>query len=173
MKHSNSAERLKELMQIYNIKQADIVERTGIPKSAISMYLSGQRSPRQDRLSLIADAYNVSETWLMGYDVPMERESKYNICIPYSFTLKNKDTGAIDKPISNDILRIIASIEKLSPEKKKLVIQLIKSLSENTDRESEKAYLEPQAAHERTDIEVTDDMRKHDDDIMDDDEFWK
>ena len=26
-------------------------------------------------------------------------------------------------------------------------------------------------AHERTDIEVTDDMKKHDDDIMDDDDF--
>ena len=28
-----------------------------------------------------------------------------------------------------------------------------------------------QAAHERTDIEVTDEMKKHDDDIMDDDGF--
>lgn len=30
---------------------------------------------------------------------------------------------------------------------------------------------EVNAAHERTDIEVTDDMKKHDDDIMDDDDF--
>lgn len=37
----------------------------------------------------------------------------------------------------------------------------------------DKPYLEPKAAHERTDIEVTDEMRKHDDDIMDDDDFWK
>lgn len=36
----------------------------------------------------------------------------------------------------------------------------------------ESNYLMPQAAHERTDIEVTDEMRKHDDDIMDDDDFW-
>ena len=27
------------------------------------------------------------------------------------------------------------------------------------------------AAHERTNIEVTDEMKKHDDDIMDDDDF--
>lgn len=32
--------------------------------------------------------------------------------------------------------------------------------------------LEPQAAHTRTDIEITDEMRKHDDNIMDDDDFW-
>lgn len=62
-------------MDIYNIKQSDIVEKTGIPKSAISMYVSGQRVPRQDRLSEIADAFNINEAWLMGYDVPMERNS--------------------------------------------------------------------------------------------------
>lgn len=39
-------------------------------------------------------------------------------------------------------------------------------------RLSSKAYLEPQAAHERTDIEVTDEMRKHDDDLMDNDDLW-
>mgnify|MGYP004638466503 FL=1 len=33
--------------------------------------------------------------------------------------------------------------------------------------------LESIAAHERTDIEVTDDMKKHDDDIMNDDSLWK
>lgn len=33
-------------------------------------------------------------------------------------------------------------------------------------------HTEPQAAHERTDIEVSEEMRKHDDDIMDDDNFW-
>ena len=29
------------------------------------------------------------------------------------------------------------------------------------------------AAHERTDIEVTDEMRKHDDDIMMNDKLWE
>lgn len=75
MKKSNSAERLKELMQIMGIKQADIIEKTGIPKSAMSMYISGQRVPRQNRISEIADVYNINEAWLMGYDVPMERSS--------------------------------------------------------------------------------------------------
>lgn len=38
--------------------------------------------------------------------------------------------------------------------------------------EDNDSYLEPVAAHERTDIEVTTEMLKHDDDIMDDDDFW-
>lgn len=36
----------------------------------------------------------------------------------------------------------------------------------------DKSYLEPVAAHVRNDIELTDEMRKHDDDIMNDDDFW-
>ncbi len=71
---SNSSERLKELMKYYGINQTELSKRTGIPKSAISMYVSGQRSPRQDRLSDIADAYGINEAWLMGYDVEMKKE---------------------------------------------------------------------------------------------------
>lgn len=68
---STTAKRLEELMNFHNINQNDICKKTGIPKSAMSMYTSGQRNPRQNRLSDIAEAYGVSETWLMGYDVPM------------------------------------------------------------------------------------------------------
>lgn len=72
MKKDTSA-RLKELMDIKNINQVDLCHRTGIPKSSMSMYLSGERSPRQNRLSQIAEKFDISEAWLMGYDVPMER----------------------------------------------------------------------------------------------------
>lgn len=72
MKKDTSA-RLQELMEIKNINQVDLCQRTGIPKSSMSMYLSGERSPRQNRLSQIAEKFDISEAWLMGYDVPMER----------------------------------------------------------------------------------------------------
>lgn len=75
---SNSAERLNELMTYFGLKQTDISKKTGIPKSAISMYASGQRTPRQDKLTLIATAYNVDEAWLMGYDVPMHGATNEN-----------------------------------------------------------------------------------------------
>lgn len=71
---SNSSERLKELMAYYGLNQTDLCKKTGIPKSAISMYVSGQRTPKQDRISDIAEAYGVNEAWLMGYDVEMKKE---------------------------------------------------------------------------------------------------
>lgn len=75
MKITDSKHRLRELMDFYNITQKDIVDKTGIDKSAISMYVNGQRVPRQDKISMICDAYNLDPAWLMGYDVPMHRRN--------------------------------------------------------------------------------------------------
>lgn len=66
--------RIKLGLKIRGMKQADLCQVTKIPKSAISQYISGAFEPKQDRIYLIAKALNVSEAWLMGYDVPMERE---------------------------------------------------------------------------------------------------
>ena len=68
------ASRICKAMQIRNMRQVDLSIKTGIPKSAISQYCSGSFSPKQKRLFLIAQALNVDEAWLMGLDVPMERQ---------------------------------------------------------------------------------------------------
>lgn len=72
---SNIAERMIKAMQLRNLKQTDIVKLTGIGKSSISTYLTGEYEPKQRNIYKIAQALNVSEAWLMGYDVPMERIS--------------------------------------------------------------------------------------------------
>lgn len=66
-------ERLNEAMKINGISQTELCVRTHIPKSAMSQYMSGAFKPKQDRTYLIACALNVSEAWLMGFDVPIER----------------------------------------------------------------------------------------------------
>lgn len=67
------ANRIKEGMRIRGFKQADIVERSGINKGALSCYISGKYIPKQNSIYLIAKALDVSESWLMGADVPMDR----------------------------------------------------------------------------------------------------
>ena len=67
--------RIKLGLKIRGLKQTDLCQITKIPKSAISQYISGAFEPKQDRIYLISKALNVSEAWLMGYDVPMERET--------------------------------------------------------------------------------------------------
>lgn len=68
-----TALRLKKAMEYRQMKQIELVEVTGIGKSAISQYLSGKIVPKQDKIYLIAKALGVNEGWLMGYNIPMER----------------------------------------------------------------------------------------------------
>lgn len=66
--------RLCKAMDIRKFKQVDIVERTKLPKSAVSQYVSGKYLPKQNAVHAIAQALDVTEAWLMGFDVPMEPE---------------------------------------------------------------------------------------------------
>lgn len=68
------AERIREGLSARGLTQADLCRLTGIKKSAMSQYVNGGLVPRQDRTFLIAEALNVSEAWLMGFDVPMDRQ---------------------------------------------------------------------------------------------------
>ena len=70
------AKRIVKAMSLRDMKQVDLCTITGIPKSAMSQYIKGSFEPKQDRVFLMAKALNVSEAWLMGYDVPMEKEQK-------------------------------------------------------------------------------------------------
>lgn len=60
--------RLRIAMEQANISQAELCEKTKIPKSALSQYLSGNFKPRQPRSGILAKALDVSEAWLMGYE---------------------------------------------------------------------------------------------------------
>lgn len=65
------SERIKEGLRLRNMKQSDLVKLTGIGKSSISTYISGEYEPKQRNIYKIAKALNVSEAWLMGADVPI------------------------------------------------------------------------------------------------------
>ena len=65
--------RIKQALLARGMKQSELCEKTKIPKSALSEYISGVYEPKQDRLLLIAQALNVDPVWLMGFDVPMEK----------------------------------------------------------------------------------------------------
>lgn len=72
---ATTAERLKEAMLIVGKSQNDLANETGLSHSTISRYVSGAIEPRQKAAYLLAQALNVSETWLWGYDVQRERTS--------------------------------------------------------------------------------------------------
>lgn len=67
------ADRLREALTLRNMKQSDLSAITGIGKSSISTYLTGSYEPKQRNIQKMAEALRVSERWLMGDEVPMER----------------------------------------------------------------------------------------------------
>ena len=77
------AGRLKELMELYNYKQVDILNKTlpeqknlnvTLSKSQLSHYVNGKVEPSADRIYLIAKSFNVDEAWLLGFNVPMTKD---------------------------------------------------------------------------------------------------
>lgn len=81
---ATTADRLKEVMKQYELRQIDILNRAEpfckqlnvkLGRNDLSQYVSGKVSPGQEKLTVLALALGVSETWLMGYDVPMERNN--------------------------------------------------------------------------------------------------
>lgn len=84
MKKETTAQRLKQIMNEKNLKQVDIIrkcapicEKYGVKlgKTDLSQYVSGKVEPGSDKLGILGRALNVSEAWLMGYDVPIARDT--------------------------------------------------------------------------------------------------
>lgn len=73
------ATRLKKILKIRNIKPVELAEKSGIPKSAISQYLSGMYEAKQKNIDKLSKALNVNEAWLMGHDVPMKKNNVSDI----------------------------------------------------------------------------------------------
>lgn len=69
-------DRLKKALSIRGITPVELSQKTGIPKSSISQYMSGYAKPKQDRIYIISKALSINEAWLMGYDVDMEKSVK-------------------------------------------------------------------------------------------------
>lgn len=122
MKTETTAIRLRKLLSSKNMKQIDVLRRAQpfcekykikLTKSDLSQYISGKVEPGQDKLTILGLALNVNEAWLMGYDVPMTKDST--------------------SPQSLDSLdqELISSLERLTEDQKRLLLAQIRILEEH------------------------------------------
>ena len=69
------SERLFKLVKENNTDINMLARILGIKsKSTIYRYMNGEMSPKITTIKYLAEYFNVNEIWLMGYDVPMERQ---------------------------------------------------------------------------------------------------
>lgn len=115
MRQYTTADRLKQIMSERNLKQVDIIEKSKpfqtklgvkLGKSALSQYVNGIQSPDQHKLSLLAMTLDVSEAWLMGYDVQKDREQE-----------EPSHTSSVDTPQLRSIQRKAKSLSVADQER--------------------------------------------------------
>lgn len=76
--------RIREIMSERNLRAVDLHELIkpfckkfgiNISKSQLSQYINDFNEPGQRRLFILAQALDVNEAWLLGFDVDRERKS--------------------------------------------------------------------------------------------------
>lgn len=95
--------RIAEALNIRNMKQVELAEKTGLSKASINSWLRHRWQPKQDALLKMAKALDVSEMWLAGYDVPMERpveQKKADVLTDALLSMRN------DMDISYSVVRM-------------------------------------------------------------------
>lgn len=70
--------RIQKAMDLRGLRQADLVNRTGINKGALSCYISGRYQPKQNNIYLLAKALDVNVEWLMGANVEVSHFREAN-----------------------------------------------------------------------------------------------
>lgn len=108
MNKTDFNKRLKKAMQLRGINAATLSKKTGIKPPMISDYLSGKYKAKQDKIYLLAQALDVNEVWLMGYDADIER-------IPDELR-KDKNNELINK------------INNLTDEQKDIILKMIDNM---------------------------------------------
>lgn len=115
------ANRLKKALDYNNMRPIDLSNKTKISKAQICNYLKGKYKAKQDKLYIIAKTLNVSEAWLMGYDVDMNREL-------ISDDKENSSTKDNEISETEEIIKLLNDLDKEKKEViKEVVINLIKT----------------------------------------------
>lgn len=154
---SNFHGNLKEARTTRKMTQKDVAEKIGVAKSTYSLYESGNREPGVAIIKKIAKVLNVSADELLGTnekeDLQIQSlitEPEQTLLYKYNFIDENGRL-AVNTVLEMEYNRC-NSVNKT---------QNVKNINED------KSFLEAVAAHERTDIEVNEEMKKYDDAFFD------
>ena len=122
MENYERKNRIAQALSTRNMRPTDLVEKTGISKSSLSSYMSQRWQPKQKPLYKMAKALDVSEMWLAGYDVPMERPEAQK---------KNDELVQLISEIrkSEDLQHLFSSICNLTSDQRKTIETMVNELN--------------------------------------------
>ena len=160
-------EKLKAARIESGLKQSELAKKLNTTGNTISNWENNVSKPDLDTLSYICGILHVTASYFLQATIPEDEVSipELKLVKKYRYIAKRSPNGA--KTINAVLENEYAIAEQLEKQKDRIE-ELETSQATVIDIQP---HLEVNAAHARTDIDVTDEMIKHDDDIMDDDDF--
>ena len=151
------AERIKERRLIMKYTQEELAEKLGLQKSAIAKYENGRvENIKRSVIAHMASILECSPAYLMGWSEDtntnqpiLMTKSEEDHLMKYR-SIDDKGRHTVDTILLMEYNRCEQEQSKISP---------------ITQRD--RTHLQVNAAHQRTDIEVTDEMKQFDDAFFD------
>lgn len=161
-------DKLKEIRERTGMNKKEFAEYIGTKYTTYNNYETGTREPDSDFFIMISKKFNVSTDFILGLQEEKE--------ILHSYELKSSEYEHIKKyrtldPTGKSHVDTVLDWEAARS------ADILQKDARITDLETELANVTPDpaallnAAHERTDIPITEEMKQADDDIMNDENF--
>ena len=135
------------------LNQGELAKYLGISKSSVGMWETGKRLPSPELFEQLADFFNVDIDYLYGRTNIRQR-------------IRFDEDGNLQRTLRPDESNLLDDYNVLSDIGKNKVTTYTKNL-----RDVEEAEAFVNAAHERNDIDATEEMLQNDEDIMNDENF--
>lgn len=107
-------QRLKQARESKHITLEEAGKKVGVHKSTVLRWENGETEKiKLPILEALASYYDVNPVWLMGYDVPMEKEGKKESSSDFRFaSYGGVDTKDLDEEDIEEINRFIEFIKQ-------------------------------------------------------------
>lgn len=160
------SDRIKSKRKEVGLTQEELAQKLGLQKSAIAKYENGRvKNIKRSTIAKMSEIFDCSPTYLMDLDSATDKYIE-NVFVNDSIENIIDNISAFSSTEKNHFKKYLKLVE-VNRKKADNYIEQLLSIQQMDDD------LSVMAAHERTDIKVTNEMRKHDDDIMMDDSEWE
>ena len=173
-------EKIKIIRKKNRLTQKELGDKLGVSYQMIAQYENGKRNPKIETVQKIADALDMSICYTEDGE-PCFIDKIYEGTGQKAFESISIREQEIYKKIAKMpeitpdtvILDLYHQLNDAGQDMAVEQVELLTKIPEDRKKSPQEHIPILKAAHERTDIKVTDEMRKHDCDIMEDDTEWK
>ena len=146
--------KIKEARKAKHFTQKQLAEKIGAKHNSVSDWENNKNKPDPDTIELLCGVLDITPNYLLSLET-VEFSPVEKLLIKKYRSLDPHGKDMVDTVLNKEF-------DRCQSMKKAEITPL-----------PDRSYLDPVAAHERTDIEVTDEMCQYDDELMRNDDVWK